>query len=390
MQMSSIILKNITKRYSENTYAVENLNLEIDHKEFLVLVGPSGCGKSTTLRMIAGLEKITDGNLYINDQRVNNIDAKDRNISMVFQNYALYPHMNVYNNMAFGLKMIKYKKDVIKKKIESTAEILDIKNLLYRYPSQLSGGEKQRVALGRAMVREPEVFLFDEPLSNLDAKLRSKMRLEIIELHERLDATFIYVTHDQVEAMTMAKKIVVMNAGVAMQIDTPYNIYNYPLNLFVATFIGSPQMNIIRAELLYEEDKIIVIIGDERIYINNKNLDVIERKNYVNDKNNKGKGKDLKKLSKYNKKEILIGIRPEDILIDIGEEEIRNCIYAKMHISESLGSESYYHFRKNNIKIIVKSNMQINKDEGNHKLKINSHKIHFFDIDNGKNIIFNE
>ena len=241
--MASISLKNIQKVYPGDVKVIDNLNLEIKDKEFIILVGPSGCGKSTTLRMIAGLEEVTGGDLCIGERRVNDVPPKDRDIAMVFQNYALYPHMTVYKNMAFALKLRKEDKAAIDQKVHEAAKILDIEHLLNRKPKALSGGQRQRVALGRAMVRDPAVFLLDEPLSNLDAKLRTQMHTEITKLHKRLQTTFVYVTHDQTEAMTMGDRIVVMKDGVIQQVDTPQNLYDAPCNMFVAGFIGSPQMN---------------------------------------------------------------------------------------------------------------------------------------------------
>jgi carbohydrate ABC transporter ATP-binding protein, CUT1 family (TC 3.A.1.1.-) len=247
--MANITLKNIHKIYPGDVTAVKDFNLEVQDKEFIILVGPSGCGKSTTLRMIAGLEDISKGELYIGDKLVNNVPPKDRDIAMVFQSYALYPHMSVYKNMAFSLTLQKVDKSEIDKRVREAAKILDIEHLLERKPKALSGGQRQRVALGRAMVRNPKVFLLDEPLSNLDAKLRTAMRSEISKLHKRLGTTFIYVTHDQTEAMTMGDRIVVMKDGLVQQVDTPQNLYDYPVNLFVAGFIGSPQMNFLRLRL---------------------------------------------------------------------------------------------------------------------------------------------
>jgi len=247
--MAHISLKNINKVYPNGFKAVKDFNLEIDDNEFIIFVGPSGCGKSTTLRMVAGLEDITSGELYIDGVLMNDVEPKDRDIAMVFQNYALYPHMTVFDNMAFGLKLRKLPKDEIKKKVEEAAEILDLGPLLDRKPKQLSGGQRQRVAMGRAIVRSPKVFLMDEPLSNLDAKLRVQMRTEISKLHQRLNATIIYVTHDQTEAMTLGTRIVVMSDGIMQQVDTPTNLYDKPDNLFVASFIGSPQMNLLNLYL---------------------------------------------------------------------------------------------------------------------------------------------
>ena len=248
--MAKVELKGIGKIYDGGVQAVTNANITIEDKEFCVFVGPSGCGKSTTLRMIAGLEDISEGKLYIDGKEMNDVPPKDRDIAMVFQNYALYPHMTVYDNMAFGLKLRKTPKDEIKRRVEEAARILDIEHLLERKPKALSGGQRQRVALGRAIVREPKVFLLDEPLSNLDAKLRAQMRTEITKLHQRLGTTFIYVTHDQTEAMTMGTRIVVMKDGFIQQVDAPQKLYEYPCNLFVAGFIGSPQMNFIESKVL--------------------------------------------------------------------------------------------------------------------------------------------
>src|ERR1041385_6755423 len=248
--MGSVRLENVSKKFDDKNFAVNDVNLSIQDKEFVVLVGPSGCGKSTTLRMVAGLEEISDGQIYIDDRIVNDIPPKDRDIAMVFQNYALYPHMSVFDNLAFGLKMRKYSKSDIEQRVMQTAEILGIKLLLDRKPKALSGGQRQRVALGRAIVRQPKVFLFDEPLSNLDANLRVQMRTEISRLHNRLETTMIYVTHDQIEAMSMGDRIVVMKEGVVQQVDSPLNIYNMPANRFVAGFIGSPTMNFLEGKIV--------------------------------------------------------------------------------------------------------------------------------------------
>ena len=279
--MASLSLRGIYKKYPGGVVAVSDFNLEIEDKEFIILVGPSGCGKSTTLRMIAGLEEISEGDLYIGDRRVNDVVPKDRDIAMVFQNYALYPHMTVFENMAFGLKLRKMPKAEIKRRVEEAAKILDISYLLERKPKALSGGQRQRVALGRAIVREPRVFLLDEPLSNLDAKLRAQMRTEITKLHQRLGTTFIYVTHDQTEAMTMGTRIVVMKDGFIQQVDTPQNLYEKPCNLFVAGFMGSPQMNFIDATVEEKDGKYSLSIGTERqtyhIDLPNAKVDVYKR-----------------------------------------------------------------------------------------------------------------
>ncbi|MBO5446265.1 sn-glycerol-3-phosphate ABC transporter ATP-binding protein UgpC [bacterium] len=263
--MSNVILKNVRKTYDNNKTVINNVNLEIQDKEFVVLVGASGCGKSTLLRMIAGLEDITDGEIYIGDKKVNNIPPKDRDIAFVFQSYALYPHMTVRENIAFGLKMRKVDKATIEKKVQEAAEILNLTEYLDRKPKQLSGGQRQRVALGRAIVRNPKVFLMDEPLSNLDAKLRVQMRSEIKKLHEKLQTTFIYVTHDQTEALTMGDRIVVLNGGDIQQVDTPDEIYNNPKNTFVAGFVGSPQMNFIEGKELSLDENILYGIRPEKM-----------------------------------------------------------------------------------------------------------------------------
>ncbi|PID28261.1 MAG: sugar ABC transporter ATP-binding protein [Candidatus Cloacimonadota bacterium] len=290
--MAQVQVKNVNKFYDNKFHAVKNANFIAEDKEFVILVGPSGCGKTTTLRMIAGLEDISDGEIKIGDKIVNNIAPKDRDIAMVFQNYALYPHMTVYQNMSFALKLRKTPKDEIDAKVREAAKMLDIEHLLDRKPKELSGGQRQRVALGRAIVRKPRVFLFDEPLSNLDAKLRVQMRAEIIKLHRRLSTTMIYVTHDQVEAMTMGDKIVVMKDGVIQQIDSPLNVYNNPKNLFVAGFIGSPSINRISGKLTKENNQVAFISEDIKITLTEDQKDM---------------------LSDYTGKEIILGIRPEDI-----------------------------------------------------------------------------
>lgn len=288
--MASISLNHIKKVYPGDIEVISDLNLQIKDKEFVVLVGPSGCGKSTTLRMIAGLEEISDGEMYIGDRKVNDVAPKDRDIAMVFQNYALYPHMTVYKNMAFALKLRKTPKDEIDRKVHEAAKVLDIEHLLNRKPKQLSGGQRQRVALGRAMVRDPAVFLLDEPLSNLDAKLRTQMRTEIIKLHQKLDTTFVYVTHDQTEAMTMGDRIVVMKGGEIQQADTPQTLYDHPCNLFVAGFIGSPQMNFMDAELGRDADGYKLTFADQSLHF---------------------AGSDA--LSEYVGKTVVFGIRPENL-----------------------------------------------------------------------------
>ena len=289
--MASVIYEHVYKRFDE-VVAVNDLSLEIEDKEFLVLVGPSGCGKSTALRLLAGLEELSGGTLKIGDRVVNDVAPKDRDIAMVFQSYALYPHMSVYENMSFGLKLRNYPKDQIQDQVNNAAEILGITTLLDRKPRQLSGGQRQRVALGRAIVRDPQVFLLDEPLSNLDAKLRVQTRAEITKLHQKLETTFIYVTHDQVEAMTMASRIAVMNYGVLMQVDSPQNLYDSPNNLFVAGFIGSPAMNFFSAELVKEGEDIVV---------KSKSFAVKVPENR------------RAALQEYIGKSVIFGLRPEDI-----------------------------------------------------------------------------
>ena len=276
--MSNLSLRHIYKVYTGNVTAVNDFNLEIEDKEFIVFVGPSGCGKSTTLRMIAGLEEISQGEIYIGDKLVNDVAPKDRDIAMVFQNYALYPHMTVYDNMAFGLKLRKMPKDEIKQKVTDAAKTLDIEHLLDRKPKALSGGQRQRVALGRAIVRNPKVFLMDEPLSNLDAKLRVQMRTEIAKLHHKLQTTFIYVTHDQTEAMTMGTRIVVMKDGLVQQVDTPHNIYEHPVNMFVAGFIGSPQMNFMDAMVVEQDGEILLSFENESIILPKDKAEIIKEK----------------------------------------------------------------------------------------------------------------
>ena len=314
--MSSVVLKNISKSYGKVS-VIKDLNLEIRDKEFMVFVGPSGCGKSTLLRIIAGLEDIQGGEVYIDEKVVNNLHPKDRDIAMVFQNYALYPHMSVYENMAFALKIRKMDKNLIREKIENVAKSLNLTEYLNRKPKELSGGQKQRVALGRAMVREPKVFLMDEPLSNLDAKLRVQMRSEIRSLHKKLDTTFIYVTHDQVEALTMGDRITVLNRGEIQQVATPDEIYNYPENMFVAGFIGSPQMNFIKVKVVSENS---LSFGDNTIYLSS---DLIKRNNLLG-------------------KEVIAGIRPEHL--SLSECSSSNKIEITAGMVEMLGSEKIVHF----------------------------------------------
>lgn len=356
--MASISLKNIKKIYPGNVVAVQEFNLEIADKEFIVLVGPSGCGKSTTLRMIAGLEDISAGELFIGDTLVNDVAPKDRDIAMVFQNYALYPHMTVFKNMAFGLTLRKMPKEEIKQKVEEAAKILGIEHLLERKPKALSGGQRQRVALGRAMVRNPAVFLLDEPLSNLDAKLRNQMRAEISKLHKSLETTFVYVTHDQTEAMTMGDRIVVMKDGFIQQIDTPQNLYNKPCNLFVAGFIGSPQMNLINGTILKTENGFAAELAGQKFA-----LPESKQKN----------------LEPYAGKEVVFGIRPEDLAIS---KESQETIEMKIDLVELLGSEMYLHCDLNDHKLTVKTPVVDGcKTDSTLSFSINSQKLHIFDKD---------
>ncbi|WDU83167.1 ABC transporter ATP-binding protein [Caloramator sp. Dgby_cultured_2] len=361
--MAKVVLKNVYKVYPGNVTAVKDCNLEIEDKEFVVLVGPSGCGKSTTLRMIAGLEEISSGELYIGDKLMNDVAPKDRDIAMVFQNYALYPHMTAYENMAFGLKLRKVPKDVIDKKVREAARILDIEHLLDRKPKALSGGQRQRVALGRAIVREPKVFLMDEPLSNLDAKLRVQMRTEISKLHKRLNTTFIYVTHDQTEAMTMGTKIVVIKDGVIQQIAAPQDIYEHPANLFVAGFIGSPQMNFIDAKIVKEGDNLFIVFGNVKLPIPQDKAKVIEEKGYIG-------------------KEVIFGIRPEHIddSTDFITAHKESIIEAKVEVIEHMGAETYLYVvcEGKNITARVEPTSKAKVDE-TIKLAIDMNKMHVFD-----------
>ncbi len=355
--MAKVELKNISKTYDNKVHTIKDINLEIKDKEFLVLVGPSGCGKTTILRMIAGLESITDGDIYIGDNKVNDTPPKDRDIAMVFQNYALYPHMNVYDNMAFGLKMRKFKKGDIDKRVKEAASILDLTEYLNRKPKQLSGGQRQRVALGRAIVRNPAAFLMDEPLSNLDAKLRVQMRSEIKKLHKKLQTTFIYVTHDQVEALTMGDRIVILNAGVIQQIDTPDNIYNNPENIFVAGFIGSPAMNFINVKITENND---ILIQDQLIKPFDSILEII--------KNN-----DLAQ------KEVILGIRPEHFYKKPQDEIF---IEVTPDLIEMLGSEKLVHFDISgySVKAKLPPDAVVNINEPT-RLSFDVSKIIFFDKD---------
>lgn len=365
--MASLSLRNIYKYYQNKEPSVSDFNLEIKDKEFIVLVGPSGCGKSTTLRMIAGLEEISAGELYIDGKLVNNISPKDRDIAMVFQNYALYPHMSVYDNMAFGLKLRKKSKEEIKRKVEEAAVSLDITHLLKRKPKALSGGQRQRVALGRAIVREPKVFLLDEPLSNLDAKLRAQMRTELTQLHQRLQTTFIYVTHDQTEAMTMGDRIVAMKDGVVQQVDTPQNLYEKPVNVFVASFIGSPQMNFVDALLTKSEGSVFLELlgqsGKARIKL----------------PASKVKGG---KLDAYINKQVIFGIRPENIHDDemFLHASPESIVDVNVEITELLGAETYLYLKMQGIPLTARVAPRSNVRGGEIiPVAFDTNKIHLFD-----------
>jgi multiple sugar transport system ATP-binding protein len=369
--MASLSLKNIYKVYAGNVTAVRDFNLDIEDKEFIVFVGPSGCGKSTTLRMIAGLEEISQGELNIGEKLVNDVAPKDRDIAMVFQNYALYPHMSVYDNMAFGLKLRKVPKTEIEKKVKEAARVLDIEHLLDRKPKALSGGQRQRVALGRAIVREPKVFLMDEPLSNLDAKLRVQMRTEISKLHKKLQTTFVYVTHDQTEAMTMGTRIVVMKDGLIQQVDTPQHIYDHPTNIFVAGFIGSPQMNFMDAKVEEKNGKVVLVFGDDTVVLPEDKAVAVKKGGYI--------GKD-----------VIMGIRPENL--DDSAEFIakhpESIISATVEVTELMGAETYIYLAKGKSNIIARVNGSSKAQVGDVlKLALDTSKIHVFDKETENTVI---
>ena len=361
--MASLSLKNIQKIYPNGFQAVKDFNLDIEDKEFVIFVGPSGCGKSTTLRMIAGLEDISDGTLEIDGKVMNDVEPKDRDIAMVFQNYALYPHMTVYDNMAFGLKLRKFPKAEIEQKVKEAAKILDLDKLLDRKPKALSGGQRQRVAMGRAIVRHPKVFLMDEPLSNLDAKLRVQMRIEITKLHQRLGATMVYVTHDQTEAMTLGTRIVVMKDGLIMQVDTPSNLYNAPNNLFVAGFIGSPQMNFLDAIVDVRGDDVTLTVGSQVLKV------PASKKQAVLDGN-------------YNGKTVVLGIRPENIhdeesIIAANPDSI---IKSNVKVYELLGAEVYLYFDVEGTQMTARVNPRTTLRTGDDAtFALDMEKIHIFD-----------
>lgn len=361
--MANLSLQHIYKIYSGDVTAVKDFNLDIKDKEFIVFVGPSGCGKSTTLRMVAGLEEISKGELYIGDKLVNDVAPKDRDIAMVFQSYALYPHMSVYDNMAFGLKLRKVSKDEIDKKVKEAAKVLDIEHLLDRKPKALSGGQRQRVALGRAIVREPKVFLMDEPLSNLDAKLRVQMRTEISKLHKKLQTTFIYVTHDQTEAMTMGTRIVVMKDGIVQQVATPQEVYDTPANMFVASFIGSPQMNFVNTKLEESNGKVYIHFGSDKIELSDDKAKILKTKGYIG-------------------KEVVMGIRPENIddSKSFIEKHQGGIFTGSVEVTELMGAESYIYINKEGNSMTVRVNGSTKLETGdNAKFALDVDKVHIFD-----------
>ena len=372
--MASISCQHIYKIYPGATApSVTDFNLEIQDKEFIIFVGPSGCGKSTTLRMIAGLEEISKGEMYIGGRLINDVPPKDRDIAMVFQSYALYPHMTVYKNIAFGLELRKTPKDEIDRRVHEAAKILEIEHLLDRKPKALSGGQRQRVALGRAMVRNPAVFLLDEPLSNLDAKLRTSMRTEIIKLHKKLATTFIYVTHDQTEALTMGTRIVVMKDGFIQQVDTPQNVFDYPSNLFVAGFIGSPQMNFFDVKLERRGEDVMAVFGENVIKVPEGKIKKLVDPSYV--------GKTVK-----------MGIRPENL----HDEELflqnspDSIIDADVEVVELMGSETYLYLKTvdSGINFIARVDARSTSRAGDRiKIAIDANRLHFFDVDTEASIL---
>lgn len=362
--MAGVKLNNVTKKYGQVT-AVDNINLTVRDKEFLVLVGPSGCGKSTTLRMIAGLEGITAGEIAIGDRQVNRIPPKDRDIAMVFQNYALYPHMNVFRNMAFGLRLRKFSKSEVQKRVHDAAKILDIGDLFDRKPKELSGGQRQRVAMGRAIVRKPKVFLFDEPLSNLDAKLRVQMREELARLHQRLSTTIIYVTHDQVEAMTLANRIVIMSEGAIMQVGAPMEVYNHPQNIFVAGFIGSPTMNLLDCRIVARNGRLFVEIPEK----------LLEIPPSLHDRFAKSIGR-----------ECIFGVRPENIYDSRLRESFQNAerLTASIEVVEPIGSEVILLTRIGSKRLTAKVNPQTKAQPSESiEFLIDMKQMHLFDKPTG-------
>ena len=363
--MASLSLKNVCKVYPNGFVAVKDFNLDVADKEFIIFVGPSGCGKSTTLRMIAGLEEISSGELWIGDKLVNDVEPKDRDIAMVFQNYALYPHMTVYDNMSFGLKLRKVPKPEIDKLVHEAAKILGIEQLLDRKPKALSGGQRQRVAMGRAIVRNPKVFLMDEPLSNLDAKLRVQMRIEIQKIHQRLETTIIYVTHDQTEAMTLGTRIVVLKDGIIQQVDTPQNLYDKPCNVFVAGFMGSPQMNLINAKVVQSGEDVVLMFGGNTVKLPEGKAQKLVEAGYVDTT-------------------VIMGIRPEDlndseVIINANPDCV---IEATIRVYELLGAEVFLYFDIDEVNCTARVNPRTTARPGDTiKLGIDMTKLHIFDKD---------
>ena len=363
--MASLSLKNVCKVYPNGFVAVKDFNLDVADKEFIIFVGPSGCGKSTTLRMIAGLEEISSGDLWIGDKLVNDVEPKDRDIAMVFQNYALYPHMTVYDNMSFGLKLRKVPKPEIDKLVHEAAKILGIEQLLDRKPKALSGGQRQRVAMGRAIVRNPKVFLMDEPLSNLDAKLRVQMRIEIQKIHQRLETTIIYVTHDQTEAMTLGTRIVVLKDGIIQQVDTPQNLYDKPCNVFVAGFMGSPQMNLINAKVVQSGEDVVLMFGGNTVKLPEGKAQKLIEAGYVDTT-------------------VIMGIRPEDlndseVIINANPDCV---IEATIRVYELLGAEVFLYFDIDEVNCTARVNPRTTARPGDTiKLGIDMTKLHIFDKD---------
>ena len=365
-KVASLSLKNICKKYPNGFEAVKDFNLEIEDKEFIIFVGPSGCGKSTTLRMVAGLEDISSGELKIDGRLVNDVEPKDRDIAMVFQNYALYPHMTVYDNMAFGLKLRKVPKEKIDEMVKEAARILDLEKLLDRKPKALSGGQRQRVAMGRAIVRSPKVFLMDEPLSNLDAKLRVQMRTEIAKLHQRLGATIIYVTHDQTEAMTLGTRIVVMKDGIVQQVDSPQNLYERPQNLFVAGFMGSPQMNFLDAQIEVKGNKVFAKTSGMAIEL------PAEKAKKVID-------------GGYDGKTVTLGIRPEDVYDAAMAPQLKDAFEATINVYELLGAEVYLYFELGEFPITARVDPRTSARSGSKvKFPFDVDKMHVFDKETEK------
>lgn len=365
--MAQLSFKNIYKKYDHDVTIVKDFNLEVNDGEFIVLVGPSGCGKSTTLRMIAGLEEISDGDFYIDGKRVNDVTPKDRDIAMVFQSYALYPHMSVYDNMAFGLKLRKYSKNEIDQRVKHAAQILGLEKYLDRKPAALSGGQRQRVALGRAIVRNAKVFLMDEPLSNLDAKLRVQMRAEITKLHQQLQTTTVYVTHDQIEAMTMATRLVVLKDGIIQQVGTPKEVYDKPENVFVGGFIGSPGMNFFKGTVTESA----VMIDKWKIEVPEEKMKSLRNKGYAN-------------------KEIIIGIRPEDFYYGktISDLPYNTKVTVTIDVAELMGAETYLYSNINGQSFVARVDTFINvHSQSKMDLALNMDKVHYFDSETEKRIV---